>query len=106
MCIVYLAAPVTRPSPHPHPTRSLLQKADIWSCGVLLYVIVTGLYPFRRPGDEALKPNQCLNAMLQRILKADYSFPPQKNLRCSAIVAAVVTAGWTGGCGCACPVQT
>ncbi|KAL4425747.1 hypothetical protein ABPG75_009763 [Micractinium tetrahymenae] len=56
------------------------EKADIWSCGVLLYVMCTDRYPFRRPGDENLKPNQKLNAMLQRILKADYTFPPDKPL--------------------------
>jgi hypothetical protein len=37
----------------------------------------------RRPGDEHLKPNQKLNVMLQRILRADYTFPPNKNLRCA-----------------------
>jgi hypothetical protein len=37
----------------------------------------------RRPGDEHLKPNQKLNVMLQRILRADFTFPPNKNLRCA-----------------------
>lgn len=41
----------------------------------------------RRPGDENLKPNQKLNAMLQRILKADYTFPPDKPLRWGARAA-------------------
>lgn len=35
----------------------------------------------RRPGDENLKPNQKLNVMLQRILRADYTFPKGKVLR-------------------------
>ena len=39
-----------------------------------------GTYPFRRSGDAALKPNQKLNAMLQRILEADYSFPANRPL--------------------------
>ncbi|KAL4418722.1 hypothetical protein ABPG77_008593 [Micractinium sp. CCAP 211/92] len=56
------------------------QKADIWSCGVLLYAMVTDCYPFSRTGDNYLKPNQKLNAMLQRILRADYTFPDGKQL--------------------------
>lgn len=35
----------------------------------------------RRTGDNFLKPNQKLNAMLQRILRADYTFPDGKQLR-------------------------
>ncbi|EFN57458.1 hypothetical protein CHLNCDRAFT_57249 [Chlorella variabilis] len=56
------------------------QKADLWSCGVLLFILVTDQYPFRRPGDEHLKPNQKLNVMLQRILRADFTYPRNKTL--------------------------
>jgi len=38
----------------------------------------------RRHGDEFLKPNQRLNTMLQRILRADYNFPAQRQLRCAS----------------------
>lgn len=37
----------------------------------------------RRTGDNFLKPNQKLNAMLQRILRADYTFPDGRHLRCA-----------------------
>lgn len=52
----------------------------MWSCGVLLYVMLLDRYPFRRPGDDAYGPNQKLNVMLQRILVADYVFPDSKQL--------------------------
>jgi serine/threonine-protein kinase SRK2 len=47
--------------------------ADIWSCGVMLYVMMCGGYPFERPGDST-EPNR-LTRMMQRILKVDYEFP-------------------------------
>ncbi|CAH8334494.1 unnamed protein product [Eruca vesicaria subsp. sativa] len=42
-------------------------KADIWSCGVVLYVLLAGYLPFR---DENL-----MN-MYRKIFKAEFDFPP------------------------------
>ena len=50
------------------------QVADIWSCGVMLYVMMVGAYPFERPEDKA--DAQKLQKMIQRILKVEYQFPP------------------------------
>ena len=42
-------------------------KADIWSCGVILYVLLAGFLPFQ---DENLMK------MYTKIFKAQYEFPP------------------------------
>jgi serine/threonine-protein kinase SRK2 len=40
-----------------------VQIADIWSCGVMLYVMLVGAYPFERPEDKT--DSQKLQKMIQ-----------------------------------------
>ena len=47
----------------PHAARA--QAADVWSCGVLLYIMIASAYPFGRPEDEPLAPAQKMQVMLQ-----------------------------------------
>lgn len=42
-------------------------KADIWSCGVVLYVLLAGFLPFQ---DENIM------RMYRKVFKAEYEFPP------------------------------
>lgn len=57
------------------------QKADIWSCGVMLYVMLFCEYPFERPEDDADKyvPHCC---MLPRLRNWIPKRCKQMGLRC------------------------
>lgn len=49
------------------------KQADVWSAGVMLYVMLFCEYPFERPPDR--NDDQRFQKILQRILRVDYSFP-------------------------------
>ncbi|KAK9915345.1 hypothetical protein WJX75_007906 [Coccomyxa subellipsoidea] len=49
--------------------------ADVWACGVMLYVMLAAAYPFGRPEDEQIKPSARMHVMLQRILNVQYALP-------------------------------
>ena len=54
------------------------QIADIWSCGVMVYVMLVGAYPFERPEDK--HDNQKLQKMIQARLHAALCNPSSKSL--------------------------
>jgi len=58
--------------------RAYDQQVDMWSLGVLLYIMLSGRHPFERAhtqhGDQARSGRQ--EQMLQDILHANYAFDP------------------------------
>lgn len=77
----YLSTPCG--SPH-YAAPELLQfksydggKADVWSCGVILYVMLTGTPPFNFPPDPrgTMTESQKLHMLFAKIKAADYMMP-------------------------------
>lgn len=69
-------------SPHYAAPELLVNKpydgaqSDVWSCGVILYVMLTGSPPFNFPPDsEGMSDEEGLKALYSLICRAEYSVP-------------------------------
>jgi len=51
------------------------QIADVWSCGVTLYVMAVGAYPFEDPEEP-----KNFRKTIQRILNVQYAIPDYVNI--------------------------
>ena len=52
------------------------KAADVWSCAVTLFEMVTGSLPFHQPEDIEKKHSLRSDLIMERLLKGEYAFPP------------------------------
>lgn len=60
--------------------------ADLWSCGVVLYVMVVGKYPFSHKEDAEFRVEEQHRLVLNRILELKYTLPAFLSASCADLV--------------------
>lgn len=72
---------------HNRDGRYDAKKADVWSCGVVLFTMLVGRYPFQSPDDENALALGVVN-MLKKMKSRDFELPPSLGLSpaCSSLL--------------------
>ncbi|GMH40445.1 hypothetical protein BSKO_08349 [Bryopsis sp. KO-2023] len=82
----YMAPEIVKTREGPYDAK----MSDIWSCGVVLYVMVVGQYPFSRNEDSQLPDQQSQFEVMQRIMKIDFKVPGYVSSGCRDLISKIM----------------
>lgn len=84
--------PPAWPKPLPPPSPYDAKLADTWSCGVVLYVLLNGMYPFQtREVMQIACPERRKNEIISRIKRLDYTIPSHLSGDCQSLLRKILT---------------
>jgi serine/threonine protein kinase len=67
-------------------TESDLIKSDIWACGVVLYILVCGQYPFEWGEDPDINTPESHKHITHNILNLKYTLPEHLSEECKDLI--------------------
>ncbi|GFH15405.1 protein kinase domain-containing protein [Haematococcus lacustris] len=53
------------------------QAADVWACGVCVFIMLFGRHPYLRPADNQLSEQQQMIKLFQRMMQDEMEFPSE-----------------------------
>ncbi|CAD7704929.1 unnamed protein product [Ostreobium quekettii] len=66
------------------------KMSDIWSCGVVLYVMLVGNYPFSQTEDNKMTEDLRQKQVLNRIVALEYRMPPDLTPECQDLIRKIL----------------